>query len=70
LKKSTTSQDIAVLFLSGHAQNDEGGHYHFLPYDADESDPNFTTKYDQDIVHFLRLVPGKVIAFLDTSFSG
>jgi hypothetical protein len=30
LKKSTTSRDIAVLFLSGHGQNDPRGHYHYL----------------------------------------
>jgi WD40 repeat protein len=70
LKKSTTSRDIAVLFLSGHGQNDAGGHYHYLPYDTDMSDLDFTTIQDYEIEDFLDKVPGKVIAFLDTCFSG
>jgi WD40 repeat protein len=70
LRKSTTSRDIAVLFLSGHGQNDAGGHYHYLPYDADESDLDFTTIQDFEIADFLSKVPGKVVAFLDTCFSG
>jgi WD40 repeat protein len=70
LKKSTTSRDIAVLFLSGHGQNDPRGHYHYLPYDADMSDVDFSTIKDNEIVDFLGEVPGKVIAFLDTCFSG
>ena len=70
LKKSTTSRDIAVLFLSGHGQNDAGGHYHYLPYDADLSDMDLTTIQDFEIEDFLAKVPGKVIAFLDTCFSG
>ncbi|MGC2221609.1 MAG: caspase family protein [Methylocella sp.] len=70
LKKSTTSRDVAVLFLSGHGQNDAGGHYHYLPYDADLSDMDLTTIQDFEIEDFLAKVPGKVIAFLDTCFSG
>jgi hypothetical protein len=70
LKKSTTSRDIAVLFLSGHGQNDAGGHYHYLPYDADMSDVDLSTIQDFEIEDFLAKVPGKVIAFLDTCFSG
>jgi hypothetical protein len=70
LKKSTTSRDTAVLFLSGHGQNDAGGHYHYLPYDADMSDVDLSTIQDFEIEDFLAKVPGKVIAFLDTCFSG
>ena len=70
LKKSTTARDIAVLFLSGHGQNDAGGHYHYLPYDADLSDLDLTTIQDFEIEDFLAKVPGKVVAFLDTCFSG
>jgi len=70
LKKSTTSRDVAVLFLSGHGQNDAGGHFHFLPYDTDMSDLDLTTIQDFEIQDFLGKVPGKVIAFLDTCFSG
>jgi WD40 repeat protein len=70
LKKSTTARDIAVLFLSGHGQNDASGHYHYLPYDADLSDLDLTTIQDFEIEDFLAKVPGKVVAFLDTCFSG
>lgn len=70
LKKSTTARDIAVLFLSGHGQNDAAGHYHYLPYDADLSDLDLTTIQDFEIEDFLSKVPGKVVVFLDTCFSG
>jgi WD40 repeat protein len=70
LKKSTTSRDIAMLFLSGHGQGDAGGHYHYLPYDSDLSDLDLTTIQDYEIEDFLGKVPGKVLAFLDTCFSG
>jgi uncharacterized caspase-like protein len=62
LKKSTTARDIAVLFLSGHGQNDASGHYHYLPYDADLSDLDLTTIQDFEIEDFLAKVPGKVVA--------
>jgi hypothetical protein len=70
LKKSTTSRDIAVLFLSGHGQSDAGGHYRYLPYDTDLSDLDYSTIQDYEIEDFLEKVPGKVIAFLDTCFAG
>jgi WD40 repeat protein len=70
LKKSTTSRDIAILFLSGHGQSDAGGHYHYLPFDSDISDLDLTTIQDYEIEDFLGKVPGKVLAFLDTCFSG
>ena len=68
--KKTPARDVAVLFLSGHGQNDAGGHYHFLRYDTDQSDLDLTTIQDFEIEDFLGKVPGKVIAFLDTCFAG
>jgi Caspase domain len=70
LRKSTTSHDITVLFLCGNGQSDASGHYHFLPYDADMSDVDFTTIQDNEITDFLGDMPSRVVAFLDTSFSG
>jgi Caspase domain len=70
LLRSTTSRDIAVLFLSGHGRNDANGHYLFLPYDTNLSALNLTTIRDFEIQDFLANVPGKVIAFLDTCYSG
>jgi uncharacterized caspase-like protein len=68
--KRTPARDVAMLFLSGHGQNDPGGHYHFLPYDTDLADFDLTTIQDFEIEDFLSKVPGKVIAFLDTCFGG
>lgn len=68
--KKTPARDVAILFLSGHGQNDAGGHYHYLPYDADQSDLDLTTIQDFEIEDFLGKVPGKVFVFLDTCFSG
>jgi WD40 repeat protein len=68
--KKTPTRDVAMLFLSGHGQNDAGGHYHYLPYDTDPSDLDLTTIQDFEIEDFLGKVPGKVIVFLDTCFAG
>ncbi len=68
--EKTPARDVAMLFLSGHGQNDAGDHYHYLPYDADQSDLDLTTIQDFEIENFLSKVPGKVIAFLDTCFAG
>jgi uncharacterized caspase-like protein len=59
-----------MLFLSGHGQSDAGGHYHYLPFDSDISDLDLTTIQDYEIEDFLGKVPGKVLAFFDTCFSG
>ncbi|HME26806.1 MAG TPA: caspase family protein [Acetobacteraceae bacterium] len=68
--RTTPARDSAMLFLSGHGQNDADGSYHYLPYDADQSDLDATTILDSDIDRFLGKVPGKVFAFLDTCFAG
>ncbi len=68
--KKTPQRDVAMLFLSGHGQNDAGQHYHYLPYDTDRSNLDLTTIQDFEIEDFLGKVPGKVVAFLDTCFSG
>jgi uncharacterized caspase-like protein len=70
LQKMTTSRDIAMLFLSGHGQNDKYGHYHYLPFETDLSAFDPTTIQDFEIENYLGKVPGKVIAFIDTCFSG
>jgi len=70
LQKMTTKRDVAMLFLSGHGQSDAGGHYHYLPFDTKISDLRTTTLEDSEIENALGEVPGKVIAFLDTCFSG
>ena len=70
LENKSRSQDVAMLFLSGHGRNDAGEHYHYLPYDTDQSDLEFTTIQDFEIEGYLDKVPAMVIAFLDTCFSG
>jgi WD40 repeat protein len=70
LQKNTTSRDIAVLFLSGHGETDMKGHYRFLPFEADLAHRIRTTLKDSDIVDNLRDVRGRVIAFIDTCYSG
>ena len=54
----------------GHGQTNAGGHYHYLPYDTDMSDLDLSTIQDYEIEDFLGKVPGKVLAFRDTCFSG
>ena len=70
LKSSTKQGDVAMLFLAGHGESDVTGNYHYLPFDADHFDFDLTTVQDYEILGYLSKVPGKVIAFLDTCFSG
>jgi WD40 repeat protein len=70
LQRRTNKRDVAMLFLSGHGEQDPYGHYHYLPFNADLSDFNMTTIEADEMRLFLRDIPGKVIAFVDSYHSG
>jgi len=37
-----TQRDVAVIFLSGHGKKESASGYDFLPYDADQDNPELT----------------------------
>jgi len=70
LRRSTTSSDVAVLFLAGHGINDVDGRYYFLPETGDLQALRATAVAGIDLVQILAATPGKRIAFLDTCHAG
>lgn len=71
LQRETTARDVAVLFLAGHGIRDGStGAYYFLPWDADLGAIKRTMISQDEIKRTLSALPGKVLVFLDTCFSG
>ena len=70
VKKQTTSKDIAVVFLSGHGENDENLRYYFCPHDYDHNKRLRTGISIEDIRETLASIPGKVLFFIDSCHAG
>jgi hypothetical protein len=71
LRRQTTAQDVAVLFLAGHGLNDPtSGEYYFLAHDADPANILTTMVSQHQLQSALRNTAGKVLLFLDTCHSG
>jgi WD40 repeat protein len=69
LRRSTTTNDVAIMFLAGHGVLDEGSTF-FLPVDGDP-DSLFATAVGQaDLQGILSRVPGRVVAFVDICHAG
>jgi WD40 repeat protein len=66
----TNTNDVAMVFLSGHGATTPDQRYRFLPYDYDEKRPNGTTIRDSDLQDYLTKIGGKKIFFFDTCYSG
>jgi uncharacterized caspase-like protein len=68
----TTSDDVAMILLSGHGMNDPRGTYFFLPHDAnmDKDTPLRTGVSTWDIQIVISSLPGTVLLFVDTCHSG
>ncbi len=70
IKKETTTKDVAIVFLSGHGENDQELRYYFCPYDYDRPRRLRTAIAMDDIQKTLAAIPGKVIFFIDSCHSG
>lgn len=71
LRRQSTAQDVAVLFLAGHGLNDPAsGEYYFLAHDADPASTLTTMVSQHQLQSVLRNTAGKVLLFLDTCHSG
>ncbi|MBF0591896.1 MAG: caspase family protein [Nitrospirae bacterium] len=70
IKEHTTSEDVAIIFMSGHGINDSTGYY-YLPYLSADKDYNIGTWVSfSDIKETVMSIKGKSILFLDTCHSG
>jgi Tol biopolymer transport system component len=70
--EGVTSRDTVILFLSGHAVNDEDGNYYFLPQDirinSDGTVP-FSEALSWETIASALDVPGRKLLFIDSSHS-
>jgi WD40 repeat protein len=64
------SNDVAMVFLSGHGINTPDQHYRFLPYNYDPDHINLTTIADFELQQYITKIGGKTLFFFDTCFSG
>ena len=66
----TNTNDVAMIFLSGHGVTTPDQHYRFLPYDYDFNRVERTTISDSELQDYLTKIGGKKIFFFDTCYSG
>jgi WD40 repeat protein len=69
LRRQTTSNDVALVFLAGHGMPDEGRTF-FLPADGDPERLFSTAVAQTDLQGILSRVPGRVVALVDICHAG
>lgn len=71
IEKETTTRDVAMVFISGHGDNDNTGQFHILTNDFDGSRWRNTAVSDTELRESLARINGKArVLFLDTCHSG
>ena len=70
MRAVTNTNDVAMVFLSGHGVTTPDQHYRFLPYDYDPERVERTTISDSELQDYLTKIGGKKIFFFDTCYSG
>lgn len=70
LRRSVTSDDVAIVFLSGHGVADVAHAYYFLPHDADLGRSPRSLVSEDHLRDALMHVRGKVLFFIDTCHAG
>ena len=70
LRRQTTARDVAVIFLSGHGENDEQRQYFFCPHDYDKTRRMRTGVSHDAIQKTVRGLAGKVLFFVDSCHAG
>lgn len=70
IRKETTNDDVAMVFLAGHGTTDTDGSYYFLPTDVDEQRLFRTGVRYSDIETAVRSIAGKALFFVDTCHAG
>jgi len=69
MRAVTNTNDVAMVFLSGHGITTPDRHYRFLPYDYDPNRVERTTISDSELQDYLTKIGGKKIFFFDTCYS-
>jgi WD40 repeat protein len=70
LRQQMTQKDIAIVFFSGHGQQDNEGSLFLLPVDVDTTDLTTTALPEAQLKKALVGMPGRVIALLDACHAG
>ena len=70
MRAVTNTNDVAMVFLSGHGMTTPDQHYRYLPYDYDPDRIERTTISDLELQDYLTKIGGKKIFFFDTCYSG
>jgi WD40 repeat protein len=70
IRKETTSNDVAMVFFSGHGLNDQNNYYYFAPYNIDPDRLLRTGVAFSDIKNTVSAIAGKALFFVDTCHSG
>lgn len=70
MRAVTNTNDVAMVFLSGHGITTPDQHYRYLPYDYDDSRKERTTISDTELQDYLTKIGGKKLFFFDTCYSG
>ncbi len=70
LERETTSKDIAILYISGHGENDRNGDYYYLPQDVNPKKLRSSAIAWTEVKKFLGNLAGKRLLFIDTCRSG
>ena len=69
LRRQTTSNDVAVVFLAGHGVQEEGSTF-YVPLDGDLESLSATAVAQSDLQGILTRVSGRVVVFLDICHAG
>jgi hypothetical protein len=70
IRKQTTPNDIALIFISGHGTNDPYGYYYFLPVDSHPEHLLTTAVPFSAIQKTAAFLAGKALFFIDTCRAG
>jgi len=70
IKHQTTSKDVAIVFLSGHGDNDEERRFYFCAEDYDRARRLRTGVSFEEIQKTISSIAGKVLFFIDSCHAG
>jgi uncharacterized caspase-like protein len=70
IQHQTTSKDVAVIFFSGHGENDQQLRFFFCPHDYDKEHPSSTGVSYAQISESVRAIGGKLLFFIDACHAG
>jgi len=70
IQHETTSKDFAIIFFSGHGENDQQLRFFFCPNDFDKEHPSSTGVSYAQISEAVKSIAGKLLFFIDACHAG